>query len=123
MKITIDGELPALNEIIDKSKSHYMQYAKMKKMATNRVAWACNQLDIIDKVTLNSIELQITYYCKNRRKDPDNIAAGKKFILDGMVKAGVIGNDGWKEVKGWSEKWERDKDNPRIEVEIEEVVE
>ena len=121
MKMVIGGELPTLNEIIDKSKSHYMQYAKMKKSATNRVAWACNQLETIDKVTLNSIELDITYYYKNRRKDPDNIAAAKKFILDGLVKAGIIKNDGWKEVKGWSEKWERDKDNPRIEVEIKEV--
>ena len=116
MKFTIEGELPALNEIIDKSKAHHMAYASLKKEATNLVQWSANGLP-----KMNRIKLNITYYCKNRRKDPDNIAAAKKFILDGLVKAGIIKNDGWKEVKGWSEKWERDKDNPRIEVEIKEV--
>ena len=116
MKITIPGELPALNEIIDKSKAHHMAYASLKKDATNLVQYAANNLP-----QMNRIELDITYYCKNRRKDPDNIAAAKKFILDGLVKAEVISNDGWKEVAGWKERWERDKDNPRVEVEIKEV--
>lgn len=55
------------------------------------------------------------------RRDPDNIAAAVKFIWDGLVEAGVIPNDGWKENGGWSNHFEVDKDNPRIEVVIKEV--
>ena len=39
-----------------------------------------------------------------------------KVILDGMVEAGVIKNDGWKEVLGFRDSFYVDKDNPRIEV-------
>ena len=116
MKITIEGELPALNEIISASKAHYQAYNQLKKQATERVAWKAKGLPKMEKIFLD-----ITYYCKNKRKDPDNIAAAKKFILDGLVKSGVISNDGWKEVAGWEESWEKDKENPRIEVEIKEV--
>jgi Holliday junction resolvase RusA-like endonuclease len=66
-------------------------------------------------------ELEITYYMENRKKDPDNILSSKKFILDGLVQAGVLENDGWKQIKGFDESWEVDKKNPRVEVEFKEV--
>lgn len=70
---------------------------------------------------MKRIDLDITWYCKNKRKDKDNIAAGIKFILDGLVKAGTIENDGWKQVNNFSHSFKVDKDNPRVEVEIKEV--
>jgi hypothetical protein len=51
----------------------------------------------------------------------DNIAVAKKFILDGLLAAKKIKNDGWNEVVGWEEHFNVDRKNPRIEVEIEEV--
>lgn len=33
-----------------------------------------------------------------RKRDPDNISAGEKFVLDGLVRAGVIANDTMAEV-------------------------
>ena len=36
---------------------------------------------------------------KNRRRDPDNIAAGCKFILDGLQPE-ILANDGWKQIIG-----------------------
>lgn len=116
MKLTIPGELPDLNEIIKVSKIHYGAYSKLKKDNTNKVTWLAKQLPKMDKIDLN-----ITWYCKNRRKDKDNIAVGIKFILDGLVKAGTIKNDGWKQVNDFSHNFKVDKKNPRIEVEIKEV--
>lgn len=118
-KIVIPGELPDLNTIIDKSKQHWGQYSKMKKEHTELVAWIAKSKI---KKKLGKIDLQITWICKNRRKDKDNImAGGLKMILDGLVVAGVIKNDGWSEIGSINNHFEVDKDNPRVEVCITEV--
>ncbi|ENJ9655886.1 hypothetical protein AB2T14_003586 [Clostridium botulinum] len=116
MKIVIPGELPDLNKIIDVSKKHYMQYSNLKKSNTDLVAFIAK-----GKGKFKRIDLDIIWYCKNKRKDKDNIAAGIKFILDGLVKAKVIENDGWKEINNFTHKFEVDKRNPRIEVTLKEV--
>lgn len=114
-KIVIPGEMPGLNKIIKAAKAHYHAYNKIKKENTEAVTWVANNLPKYSRVNL-----KITWYCKNRRRDPDNIAAAVKFIFDGLVEAGVISNDGWKENAGWSNKFKVDKDNPRVEIEIRE---
>lgn len=85
MKIVIPGELPDLNQMIDASKDHWSEYSKMKKANTDLVTWIAK-----GKGKFKRIDLDITWYCKNKKKDKDNIAAGIKFILDGLVKAGII---------------------------------
>ena len=39
--LTLHGELPAINEIIAASKSHYSKYARVKRANTNLVALEC----------------------------------------------------------------------------------
>lgn len=116
MKIIIPGEMPGMNEIIKASKAHYQAYNKLKRENTQAVVWCSKKVPKMQRVFLD-----ITWYAKNKRRDPDNIAAGVKFIFDGLVEAGVIENDGWKENGGWSNKFDVDKQNPRIEVVIKEV--
>jgi hypothetical protein len=42
-----------------------------------------------------------------RLRDPDNISSGgRKIILDGLVQAGVIPDDGWDVVRGWEDHFE-----------------
>lgn len=120
-KIVIPGELPDLNTIIAESKKgrgKWQPYNEMKQEYTNIVAWIAKS-EI--KKQLKKIDLEITWICKNRRKDKDNIIAGTKFILDGLVVAGIIEDDGWKQIGDISHKFEVDKDNPRVEVLIKEV--
>lgn len=58
----------------------------------------------------------------NRRRDLDNISSfGRKVIQDALVDTGVLKDDGWKYVVGFSDKFEVDKKEPRIEVRIKEV--
>lgn len=121
-KIVIPGELPDLNTIIAESKKgrgKWQPYNEMKQEYTNIVAWIAKS-EI--KKQLKKIDLEITWICKNRRKDKDNISGGgTKFILDGLVAAGVIKNDGWKQIGDIYHKFKVDKHNPRVEVEIREV--
>ena len=58
------------------------------------------------------------WYEKDRRRDLDNIYSGKKFILDALVKCGVLQNDTQKWVIGLVDRIHTDKRNPRIEVTI-----
>lgn len=53
------------------------------------------------------------------RRDLDNISSfGRKVIQDALVNAAVLKGDGWKHVVGFSDRFEVDKENPRIEVRI-----
>lgn len=115
-KIVISGELPDLNTIIASAKQHYGQYAKLKRDNTKLVAWAAKKLP-----NMKRIKLTLHWYCKDKRKDKDNTAVGVKFILDGLVEAGIIADDGWKQVDSFGHEFYVDKHNPRVEVEIEEV--
>lgn len=115
MKISfeIPGKLPTMNEIIAKSKQHYGAYSKMKKKYTELVKENAGHLPPIDKS-----DFVITWYCENKRIDPDNLAVGSKMIFDGLVEIGVMENDGWGNVNSITHFFEVDKVNPRIEVEI-----
>ena len=116
--IVIPGELPDLNQIIAESKNHWGSYSSLKKANTQLVAF-CTKRDT--KRKYNKIDLEITWYCKDKRKDKDNIMAGTKFILDGLVAAGVIQNDGWTNIGDIRHKFDVDKQDPRVEVRITEV--
>ncbi|WIF95148.1 hypothetical protein [Caminicella sporogenes] len=121
-KLIIPGELPDLNTIITKAKlkrKNYQAYSQLKEKYTDLVAWSAKEQKI---KKYKKIDLVVTFYCKNKRKDKDNILAGLKFILDGLVKAGVIENDGWKQIGKFENiDFKVDKYNPRIEVILKEV--
>lgn len=115
--IEIPGEMPDFNTIVDKSKQHWAAYSQMKKENTNLVHMiAQNYLEPMTKV-----DLHFKWLCTSRRKDKDNIIAGQKFIIDGLVKAGILENDGWKQIGKLTHEFDVDKENPRVLVEITEV--
>jgi hypothetical protein len=118
VKLVIPGELPTQNEIINSSKAHWTNYREMKNTWEDTVAWYAEKSQI---PFFQSVKLKITYYRTNKRYDPDNIVAAKKIILDGLQNVGVLENDGWKEIKGFNEKWEVDKEEPRTEIIFEGV--
>lgn len=47
--------------------------------------------------------IEFHWYEPNTKRDQDNVAFAKKFILDGLQKAGVLKNDNYKWVKGFSD--------------------
>ena len=119
MKFEIPGRLPGLNEIIDaakQGKGKYQPYSIMKEEHTSMITWIAKMLPKYERV-----ELIITWYEPDRRRDPDNIMAGQKFILDALVQAGVIPNDNQRYIAGITHRFEIDPVRPRVEVEIAEV--
>lgn len=118
-KIIIKGTLPSLNQIINEAKKHPMAYQDMKSENTNKCQWPMKELP--PDFNPEQIFLNITYYVPDWRTDPDNVAACKKFLLDAFVEEEIIEDDTHNYVAGWKEHFRKDKDNPRIEVVIEEI--
>ena len=113
-KLTIEGELPDLNEILADAKRHWGNYSSLKRKWTVLVAeLAWTQLKPVKRYP---VAICFEWYCANKRKDIDNVAAGKKFILDGLVAAGVLEGDGWRHVSELRDCFFVDKQKPRVEV-------
>jgi len=119
MKFNVPGRFPGTNEIIEAAKlckRNYKEYAVMKDTYTNMVAWLAKKLPKYE-----CVNLIITWYEPNEKRDIDNVSGGVKFICDGLVRAGTIPNDTRKYVKSITHKFETDRQNPRIEIEVEAV--
>lgn len=120
-RFTINGRLAGMNEFIDQQRRNRYAGAKLKKNEQSYVSV------FIDKYIRNlkikrPVYITYTWYEKDKRRDLDNISGfGHKVIQDALVQCGVLVNDGWNEICGYSDNFEVDKLYPRIEVELKEV--
>lgn len=119
--LTIPGKLPGLNDYIAAERTNRHKGAKMKADSGDIAAVAIRRC--MRGIRLEKpVSMEYTWIEPNRRRDKDNISSfGRKVIQDALVQAGVIRDDGWKYVAGFSDRFEVDKKNPRIEVRIMEV--
>lgn len=121
LKLIIKGTLPGLNEYIEAERRNKYLGAKMKRQ-TEQVVILCAKSQLRRAKFDRPVFMRYTWYEKNRRRDKSNICGfGRKVIEDGLIKAGVLRNDGWNEIEGFSDRFFVDKKNPRIEVEFEEM--
>lgn len=120
-KLTIPGSLPNLNDYINAERKNKYQAAAMKRQAERAVMLLAKSQLRGFKPT-GPVWMTYRWIEKDKRRDKDNICFARKFIQDALVKAGVLQNDGWKEIAGFTDVFEVDKNNPRIVVEIIEVI-
>lgn len=119
--LTIPGTLPNLNDYIAAERTNRHKGAKMKAGSGNVVAVAIRQCMMGVRIE-KPVFMEYTWIEPSRRRDKDNISSfGRKVIQDALVNTGVLKGDGWKHVVGFSDSFEVDKKNPRIEVLIKEV--
>ncbi|AFZ01532.1 hypothetical protein [Calothrix sp. PCC 6303] len=81
---------PALNEQIDLARSDWRASAAVKKTWTNKVA------NLTQKVNFSfndKVWIEYHWHLKTFARDSDNVSAASKYILDGLVDAGIINND------------------------------
>ena len=120
MRFTIEGTLPSLNDYIRAERGNKHIAARMKKDNQTYIVYSIQKAKI--RKAKGPVRISYTYYEPTRRRDLDNVAAiAHKFIQDALVAAGVLKNDNWDWVVGFSDEFRIDNNNPRIEVEIEEV--
>ncbi len=119
--LTIPGKLNNLNDYIAAGRSNRYRGAKMKADNGNAVSLAVMQCMKGVRIR-RPVFMEYTWVEPDRRRDLDNISSfGRKVIQDALVEAGVLEDDGWKHVVGFSDRFRVDKENPRIEVLIREV--
>jgi hypothetical protein len=117
----IRGPMPNLNELLGakrKLRGRSDDYARVKRLWTDRIVLFVRAAGL---VPVRRAILKYELREPNRRRDPSNVtSATVKFIEDALVKEGILPNDGWEHIVGFSVVWTVDKRNPGVVVTIEE---
>jgi len=106
--------IPPSNNMF-KGRENHWQYRELKKEWSEIVSAYCRP----KPTTPLTGTVTFTYFFNSRRRhDPDNYNG--VFILDGLVRAGVLKDDSF-ECITLKLRGAYDKSNPRTEIEIEEM--
>lgn len=112
----IDLKLPSLNEYIYACRSNRFYGSKMKKEYEEQIIWYLAKLPKFKR----PVKIRFQWVEGNKRRDYDNIAFAKKFILDAMVKAGKLKDDNRKCVMSFTDTFEYG-DHTKVILHIKEV--
>lgn len=107
---------PDLNDYIREIQRHWAAGTQMKRENT----------EIVRDIAAFSLQpkwhvpvkVLFRWYEEDNRRDIDNVAFAKKFILDGLVEADVLENDDQKHVVALRDEFYIDPKRPRVEVHI-----
>ncbi len=112
------GELPSMNEIISalSARNGKYVYGKMKTLNDGLIKWQLKGKARGFKTLEEKVDVNIVWYTKNEKKDPDNVQAGIKFILDSLVDMEVLKNDTRKFVGNIHHYFVTDKKEPKIRI-------
>lgn len=93
----IPFKLPGLNQVNSANRTNPYAGAKLKKQVDDAICAVIRSARI--HPVCNPCIVHITFVEPGRR-DADNVESAKKFILDALVKSGIIQNDSPKYVIG-----------------------
>ena len=95
----IPGKLPSLNDYIRECRGNKYQAAVTKRVTEQYLMVYMRQAPVFD----GPVYLSFHWIEHGHRRDPDNIAFAKKFVLDALVKGGHIPNDTARYIAGFSD--------------------
>lgn len=118
----IEDKLPSLNDYINVCRSNKYNGAKFKKNIEKTISIYIHNAKIkkVLKPTDKPIIVHFEWHEKTKRRDADNVASAKKYILDAMQTSGIIPNDNRKYVRGFTDVIINDKKD-FVVVKIEEL--
>lgn len=112
----VPGPLPGLNAFLGKGSR--WTYTEAKQVWGWQIKVAILQAKLTPMVR---VYIRWTWQEEDERRDPDNFQAiGKKLILDSLVNSGILKNDGWKQISGWTDHWLVEATKPGVGVMLEE---
>lgn len=118
VKVTceIGMKLPSLNEYVNVCRTNPYKASKYKKDLEKNIGGFIEKIPQFEK----PIKIHFHWIEGNKRRDLDNIAFSKKFILDAMVKSGKLKNDNRRCVTAFTDDFSYGKET-KVIIEIEEV--
>lgn len=115
-RYVIEMKLPSLNDYIDVCRGNKYYANSYKARIESEIGLFLMKMPKWD----NSIKIHFTWVEKAKKRDYDNIAFAKKFILDAMVKKGKLKDDNRKYVVGFTDSFEYG-DEYKVILDIEEI--
>lgn len=106
--------IPDLNKYIHQERTSRYAASKIKREWTEIVKMLALAHKL--KPMESPVMVSIAFHVKNKKRDKDNLLINTKFILDGLVAAGVLKNDGWDDISHIIFNWFIDKEDERMEV-------
>lgn len=94
-------KFPSLNQYINECRRNRYSGASMKRKVEESIYPYIKDMPKFDK----PIKIRFLWTEENKRRDFDNIAFAKKFILDAMQKYGKLENDNRKWVVGFTDNF------------------
>jgi Holliday junction resolvase RusA-like endonuclease len=115
--LVIEGRLPSRNEADNSARAHWSRGAKYKRNYTEDIHWLIIAKRI--KPIQGKADICVSFFERDYKRDDDNVlGGGLKYIMDALVNARIIHDDGPKYVNLLPKPVQRDKLHPRIEIEI-----
>lgn len=101
ISFVIEQKLPTLNEYTLACRGNKYAGAKFKRDVESIIGWYVikAKLPKVDRAVIIHFE----WHEKTKRRDADNIASAKKFILDTLVSQGVLIDDSRRYVTGFTD--------------------
>ena len=95
-------KLPSLNEYVNICRTSPYKAGRYKKSIQHDIEWFLAGLPRFEK----PVRINFHWVEGNKKRDLDNVAFAKKFILDALVNAGKLKDDNRKCVTGFSDYFE-----------------
>ena len=87
MKLIVPGELVDLNSYIAAERSNRYAGAKIKREMTDYITLLAKRLKIENRPLRAPVLITYHWYCKDKRKDKDNIALWNKRTSTAYINA------------------------------------
>lgn len=118
--ITIPHRFETLNKFIDENRKNRGNWSGGNHMKQEDQRIIIRYLP--DVRIKKPVFIQYTFYEKDHRRDLDNVSGYfHKIFQDALVEAGVLQDDGWRCIKGFSDTFMIDRRFPHIDVVIREA--
>ena len=116
--IWIPVVFPSRNESERAARSNKFAGAGLKKKYTEQAALFIGRQVRRDWVPLTRYSVSFLWVCRDERQDPDGVMGGMKYVMDGMVAAGLVAGDGWRNVQKIENRFTVCKSNPGVRINV-----
>lgn len=117
IKIEIPFRLPSLNDYINEINKNRYGGNNHKQSVEDDILWCLKRVK--SKIN-NPVRLKFIWYEQTYKRDKDNVAFAKKYILDALQKSRLLPNDNNQYIDGFQDDFVYKQGN-KVVVEIMEA--